>query len=183
MLKMRKISLLSLLVLALGFVSQAQKFGYVDTEYILKKTPEYSDAQKEIDKISIKYQIEIEKKHKSLDSIKKVYQNEVILYTEEMKAKKQAEISSMESEVYEYQNKIFGYEGLIYLKRQELIAPIQDKIYAAIEVVAKKHKLQLIFDKAGSLTILYADATHDYTDFVLEELGFGDKGDKIDNPK
>jgi outer membrane protein len=180
---MKKSVLVLLLISMLTFVANAQKFGYVDSEFVLKKMPEYKEAQKEIDKLSIKYQIEIEKMHKSLDSMKRVYQNEVILYTEEMKKKKLDEISAKEKETYEYQDKIFGYEGRIFLKRQELIAPIQDKVYAAIETVAKKHRLQFIFDKAGELNILYADAAHDYTDFVLEELGFGDKVDTIDNPK
>lgn len=175
---------LFILLLFLGLLNaQAQKFGYVDTEYILKKTPEYKEAQKEIDKLSIKYQIEIEGMHKKLDSLKKVYSNEVILYTEEMKQKKEKEISDKEKEVYNYQNKIFGFEGKIFLKRQELIAPIQDKIYTSIEKVAHKHKLQFVFDKAGDLVILYADSTHDYTDFVLEDLKLGDKVDTIDNPK
>jgi outer membrane protein len=180
---MKKLILIPILLCLAFSKLQAQKFGYVNTEYVLKKVPEYQEAQKEIDKISIKYQIEIENMHKSLDSMKRVYQNEVILYTEEIKKKKQDEISKKEKEVYEYQNKIFGYEGKIFLKRQELIAPIQDKIYAAVEKVAKKHKLQFIFDKAGELNILYADATHDYTDFVLEELELGDKSDTIDNPR
>ncbi len=180
---MKKVIAFSLFVLAFVLNANAQKFGYVNTEYILKKVPEYKDAQKEIDKLSIKYQIEIESKHKSLDSLKKVFNNEVILYTEEMKQKKETEIKAQEKEVYEYQNKIFGFEGKIFLKRQELIAPVQEKVYTAVEKVARKHKLQVVFDKASDLNILYADATHDYTDFVLEELGFGDKIDTIDNPK
>ena len=180
---MKKIAFFIIISIACFNHATAQKFGYVNTEYILRKMPEYKDAQKEIDKLSIKYQIEIEQMHKSLDSMKRVYNNEVILYTEEMKRKKLAEISEKEASVQGYQNKIFGYEGRIFLKRQELIAPIQDKIYTAIETVAKKHKLQFVFDKAGDLVVLYADSTHDYTDFVLEELELGDKLDTIDNPR
>jgi len=176
-----------LLVIGLFFASilqlHAQKFGYVDTEYILSKMPEYKEAQKEIDQLSIKYQQEINSRRKSIDSLKHIYAQEEILYTEEMKAKKTEEIETLEKGLSEYQNSIFGYEGRIFLKRQELIKPIQDQIYQAIEKVAKKHNLQVVFDKAGDLTILYAVATHDYTDFVLEELGLGDPTDTIDNDK
>lgn len=171
------------LLIVMSFAAQAQKIGYVDSEYILKKMPEYGDAQKEIDKLSIKYQKEILALHKSLDSMRSVYNNEVILYTEEMKKKKQTQIAEKEAEVSEFQNSIFGYEGRIFLKRQELIRPIQDKVHETIQKVARKHLLQMVFDKSGDLLILYASETHDYTEFVLEELGFGDKVDTIDNKR
>lgn len=174
-----------LIILTVSFVGffnmQAQKFGYVDTEFILSKMPEFSEAQKEIDKLSIKYQKEIIGIKKSIDSLENVYAKEEILYTEEMKRKKTSEIEKKTSDLSEYQNSIFGYEGRIFLKRQELIRPIQDQVFESVEKVAKKHKLQLVFDKAGDLTILYANATHDYTDFVLEDLGLADPVDIIDN--
>ena len=181
--KMKKYFAIIGLLIVMSITAQAQKFGYVDSEFILKKMPEYGDAQKEIDKLSIKYQKEIMTMHKSLDSLRSIYQNEVILYTEEMKKKKLAEISGKESEVSEFQNSIFGYEGRIFLKRQELIRPIQDKVHEAIQTVARKHHLQMVFDKSGDLLILYASETHDYTEFVVEELGFGDKVDTIDNKR
>lgn len=159
----------------------AQKFGYVNTEFILSKLPAYKEAQTEIDKLSKKYQQEIIAKHKSLDSLQNVYDKEEILYTEEMKRKKQTQLEEKTAEISEFQNSIFGYEGRIFLKRQELIRPIQDEVYAAIEKVSKKNSLQFMFDKAGDLVILYSTATHDYTDFVLEELGEGDKIDVKDN--
>ena len=174
--------LLTILILA-AFQANAQKFGYVDTEYILSKMPEYRDAQKEIDKLSVKYQQEIISKRKSIDSLKNIYAKEEILYTEEMKRKKTDAIEKEEKTLIKYQNSIFGYEGRIFLKRQELIRPIQDQVFEAVEKVAKKHKLQFVFDKAGDLTILYVNATHDYTDFVLEALGLGDPSDTIDNDR
>lgn len=170
-------------LIVMSVTTYAQKFGYVDSEFILKKMPEYADAQKEIDKLSIKYQKEILVMHKSLDSMKSAYSNEVILYTEEMKKKKLLQISEKEADVTEFQNNIFGYEGRVFLKRQEIIRPIQDVVHEAIQNVAKKHHLQMVFDKSGDLLILYATETHDYTEFVLEELGFGDSVDTIDNKR
>lgn len=161
----------------------AQKFGYVDTEYILKKVPEYAEAQKEIDRLSVEYQKEIEKMYIERDSLYNAYKREEILLTEEMKEKRLEEIEAKEKQIKEFQRKIFGFNGLIFLKRQELIEPIQDKVYEAVKKVAKAYKLQIVFDKAGDLTMIYASPVHDYTDYVLEELELGDKLDTIDNPR
>lgn len=161
----------------------AQKFGYVDTEYVLKKVPEYTEAQKEIDKISVQYQKEIEGKYASLDSMFNAFRKEEILLTEEMKQKRQDQIMQKEKEIKEYQKKIFGFEGLVFLKRQELIKPVQDKVFAAVKKVAQGHNLQVVFDKASDLVMIYTNPTHDYTDYVLEELGLGDKTDTIDNKR
>lgn len=155
--------------------SFAQKFGFVDSELLLNKMPEYKEAQKEIDEISIAYQKEIEGMYHELDSMFQVYRKEEILLTEEMKIKRQDAIAKKEKDIKDYQRKIFGYEGMIFLKRQELITPIQEKIQGAIKVVAQQQKLQVVFDKSGDLTLLYTTETHDYTDYVLEELGLKEK--------
>lgn len=153
----------------------AQKFGFVDSEKILNQMPDYKAAQQEIDEISIEYQKVIENMYQDLDSMFQVYRKEEILLTEEMKIKRQDAISKKETEIKEYQRKVFGFEGLIFLKRQELIKPIQEKIQEAIKKVAQQQKLQVVFDKSGDLTLLYATETHDYTDYVLEELGLKEK--------
>lgn len=178
-----KKSLLLVFGLILGLQVFAQKFGFIDTEYILKKVPEYKDAQKEIDKISIEEQKKIEKMYSSLDSMYNAYRREEILLTEEMKNKRQGQIVEREKEIKEYQKKIFGFEGRIFLKRQELIKPVQDKVFTAVEKVAKVHNLQIVFDKASDVNMIYANPTHDYSDYVLEELDLGDPNDKIDNER
>ena len=178
---MKKIIIVLLSVWALQV--SAQKFGYVDTEYVLKKVPEYAEAQKEIDKISVQYQKEIEGKYASLDSMFNAFRKEEILLTEEMKQKRQDQIMQKEKEIKEYQKKIFGFEGLVFLKRQELIKPVQDKVFSAVKKVAQGHHLQVVFDKASDLVMIYTNPTHDYTDYVLEELGLGDKTDTIDNKR
>ncbi len=178
---MKKLILFTALLVS--FLSSAQKFGIVDTEYILDQLPEYKKAQQEIEKISMEEQKKIEKMHQSLDSMVRVFQREEVLLTEELKLNRKTEISKKELEIKEYQKKIFGYQGRIFLKRQELIQPIQNKVYGAIEKVAKKQKLQVIFDKSGDLTIIYANKVHDYTDIVLEMLSLGDPKDTIDNKR
>lgn len=179
---MKKIFLLLAIALTTLQVS-AQKFGYVDSEYILKKIPEYKDAQKEIDKTSVQYQQEIEGMYGTLDSLFNSFRKEEVLLTEEMKRKRQDQIMTKEKEIKEFQKKIFGFEGLIFLKRQELIKPVQDKVFSAVKKVASHHHLQVVFDKSSDLVMIYTNPTHDYTDYVLEELGLGDKTDIIDNKR
>lgn len=173
------------LLLFLGFFTfglnfaNGQKFGYIDSEFILSKMPEYKKAQDEIDQLSSSWQKEIEEMQKSVDVLVASYNAEQVLLTEEMKKERETEIAEKESEMRDYQKKVFGFGGLFFLKKQELIKPLQDKVFEAVEKVAKSNRLSIIFDKSGELVMIYTDPRHDYTDFVLEELGLGDPNDKI----
>ena len=162
----------------LNFV-QAQKFGYVDSEFILGKMPEYKKAQDEIDQLSDAWQKDVEEMQKKVEGLYSAFQAEQVLLTEEMRQERLDEIAKREKELKEYQRKVFGFGGLFFLKKQELIKPLQDKVFDAVEKVAKANRLAIIFDKAGELVMMYTDPRHDYTDFVLEELGLGDPNDKI----
>lgn len=176
---MKKNFLTFLFILAIFGTASAQKFGYIDSEYILKKMPEYQEAQKELDRLSLNWQKDIEEKKQEVDKLKADFQAEEVLLTEVMKEERLEEIEEKERELKEYQKKIFGFDGLIFLKRQELIKPVQDKLYEAVEKVAKTKRLQILFDKAGDLVMIYTNPIHDYTDYVLEELGLGDPNDTI----
>jgi outer membrane protein len=169
---------LAVVVSGLNFAN-AQKFGYIDSNFILSKMPEYRKAQDEIDQLSATWQKEIEAMQKNVEALYATYYAEQVLLTEEMKKEREAEIEKKEKELKEYQNKVFGFDGLFFLKKQELIKPLQDKVFEAVEKVAKSNRLAIIFDKSGELVMIYTDPTHDYTDFVLEELGLGDPNDKI----
>ena len=157
----------------------AQKFGYVDTNFVLSKVPEYKLAQEEINKISLVWEEEIQDMYKEIQEKESSLQAEEILLTKEMKDERRLEISEMWEEVKVYQKKVFGFEGLFFLKKKELIKPVQDKVFDAVEKVAKNHRLQIMFDKSGDLVMIYTDPIHDYTDYVLEELNLGDKNDVI----
>ncbi len=166
------------LFFGLNFVS-AQKFGYFDSEFVLSKMPEYSKAQGEIDQLSSAWQKEIEEMQKKVDELYRIYQAEQVLLTEEMKQERLDEIKKKETELKDYQKKVFGFGGLFFLKKQELIKPLQDKVFDAVEKVCKANRLAILFDKSGELVMVYTDPRHDYTDFVLEELGLGDPNDKV----
>ncbi|MFN5169844.1 MAG: OmpH family outer membrane protein [Cyclobacteriaceae bacterium] len=174
--------LFALLIVASLFglpFANAQKFGYIDSDFILSKMPEYPKAQSEIDQLSAAWQKEIEDMQRKVESLYATFAAEQVLLTEEMKKERQDEIRKKENELKDYQKKVFGFEGLFFLKKQELIKPLQDKVFDAVEKVAKANRLAIIFDKAGELVMIYTDPRHDYTDFVLEELGLGDPNDKI----
>jgi len=184
MMKVLKNIVLLLLLLPIGFTETfAQKFGYIDTEFIMSKVPEFAKAQQELNTLSAKWQKDVETKFDAVRKLREEYQAEEILLTDDLKKERMDTIVRKDKEAKELQKKTFGPEGLLYLKKQELVKPVQDKVYAAIEKVAKKKALQVIFDKSGDLVMLYTDPKHDYTDFVLDELGLGDKNDTIDNKK
>ena len=177
---MKKILLALFFFFSIFGTSFAQKFGYVDTDYILNKMPEYQEAQAQIEELSAKWREDIQERYKEIEGMYSELQAEEVLLTEEMKEERLAEIRQKENEVKEYHKKVFGFEGLFFLKKKELVKPVQDKIFEAVEKVAVDHKLQMVFDKAGELVIIYTNPIHDYTDYVLEELGLGDPNDVIE---
>ena len=162
-------------VMLLSHPGIAQKFGYVDTDFILKKIPEYRQAQEDLNKLSLAWQDEIQALYKDIEGMYNSLQAEEVLLTKEMRDERVKAIGKKETEVKEYQKKIFGFEGLFFLKKKELIKPIQDRVFEAVEKVAKEHRLQFVFDKSGELVMIYTDPIHDYTDYVLEELGLGEE--------
>ena len=179
---MKRYVFLLTLASILSYPAVGQKFGYIDTDFILSKMPAYPKAQAELDKFSAKSQKEIEDLYTEVSKMEKAYQAEEILLTDEMKKEKQKAIETKRKEVQDKQNKLFGYEGGLFLKRKELIKPVMDDIYKAVEKVARAKQLQFIFDKASDITMIYTDPRHDYTDYVLDELGLGDKDDTANQP-
>lgn len=152
--------------------SGAAKFGYVDTDYILSQIPEYKAAQSELDKTSIQWQKEIDARFAEVDKLYKSYQADAILLTDEMKKKRENEIVNKEKEVKDLQKQRFGVDGELFKKRQELVKPLQDKVYNAIKAVAEKNALGFILDKSGQVAILYANSKYDKSDDVLVYLGY-----------
>lgn len=151
--------------------TQAQRFAYVDTDYILNQMPEYNSAQKQLDLLAYDWQKEIEKKRSEIDKMKADLEAEKIFLVDDVKNQRQADISRKEKELVAYQQEKFGVNGELFKKRQELIQPIQDRIFDAIQKVAKDNALDFIFDKAGSVSMLYTNTKYDRSDEVLEELG------------
>ena len=168
---MKKIKFLILVFLITNY-TLAQKFAYVDTDYILGKIPEYNQAQDKLDNYSKGWQEEIEMTMQKIEKMYRSYQSEQILLTEEMKSAREDMIFAEEKKVQDLQIKYFGPEGMLFSKRQELIKPIQDKIYDAIQQVATNNKYSVIFDSSSDLIMLYTNNNLDKSDKVLELMGY-----------
>lgn len=159
----------------------AQKFAYVDVDYVLNKMPAYTSAQKQIDDLSAKWQKEIEAKQAAVDKMYKDYKAEELLLTPQQKIERQNAIVKKESEIRAYQEQKFGYEGELFKKKEELIKPIQDKVYVAIQKIAKDNVLDFIFDKSSDMIMLYSNPDYDLSDEVLKELGVVVKDNVFDD--
>lgn len=168
---MKKIKFLILVFLITNY-TLAQKFAYVDTDYILGKIPEYNQAQDKLDNYSKGWQEEIEMTMQKIEKMYRSYQSEQILLTEEMKSSREDMIFAEEKKVQDLQIKYFGPQGMLFSKRQELIKPIQDKIYDAIQQVATNNKYSVIFDSSSDLIMLYTNNNLDKSDKVLELMGY-----------
>lgn len=170
--KLKNIGLLFAFLFASVTFAQAQKFAYVDSDYILQNIPEYQDAQNQLDAYAEEQQADIEKKFSNIDLLYRKYQADAVLLPEDMKRKREDEIISKEREVKKFQEEIFGQTGLLFKKREALVLPIQERIYSAIEKIAGLKNFGIVFDKASGASMLFSDPKLDISDEVLEELGY-----------
>jgi len=150
---------------------QAQKFAYVDTEYILSNIPDYKIAQTQIEDLSSKWQKDIETRFAEIDKMYKTYEADATMLPEEMKRKRENEIINKEKEVKDLQKQRFGQNGDLFKKRQELIKPIQDKVYNAIETISTQDNYAIVFDKSSGATMIYTNNKYDISDAVLKKMG------------
>ncbi|MCC5919528.1 MAG: OmpH family outer membrane protein [Cyclobacteriaceae bacterium] len=176
---MKTVFLILYLTFGSIFAAYAQKFGYIDSEFILRKMPEYKEAQKEISKLSASWRDEIKNMRKDIEAAYSEYKAEEPLLTEDMKRERIAAIRAKEKEVEDYNQKVFGYDGLFFLKKQELLKPVQDEVFDAVEKMSKEQRLAIVFDKSGDMVMIYTDPVHDYTEFVLEILELVEKQDEL----
>jgi outer membrane protein len=157
-------------ILAIG--SYAQKYAFVDTDYILNNIPSYKASQDELDKLSQQYESEIKAMYDEIDKLYREYQAEKVLLTEEMRGKREEQIITKEREAKKLQNDYFGQEGLLYKKREELIKPIQDEVYNAVKEIANESGYAVIFDTASGPSLIYTNPRYDVSDEVLQRLGY-----------
>lgn len=166
---MKSLILLLILFFGTGFAN-AQKYGYIDSDFILNKMPEYGQAKEKLDKLAERWTAEIEERYAVIRSKKENFAREEVLLPEEERKKRMEEIQKMETEALEMQQSRFGVKGDYFQKRQELIKPIQDKVYDAMQTVASKRNYSFVFDKANQSNLIYADSKFDISDEVLREL-------------
>lgn len=161
-----------LLLLMMSAVSaQAQKYCIIDSKYILEKIVDYRDAQTKLDQFSKTWQTEIDNRMQEVDRMYKAYQAERAMLSDDMRKKREEEIVTKEKAAKDLQKKYFGYEGDLFRKRQELVKPIQDRVYNAVQKMAANKAYDMVLDKAGGVTLFYADPKLDRSDDVLKILG------------
>lgn len=168
---MKKVILAFFLLMGMVNAAMAQRYAYVDTQYILDQMPEYSEAQLELDKASEQWQNEIEVLFEDVEKKRKEFQAEAILLPDEIKKQREKEIMDAEFKAKEIQKKRFGVGGDLFAKREELIKPIQDKIFNAIQEIAADRNYAFVFDKANQSNLLFADPKYDISDQVLRKMG------------
>ncbi len=159
--------------LLLGVEVFAQRFGYINSQMITDKMPQYKEAQQELDKVVLVWQKEIDTLQQELGRMRRDFEAEKVLLTEDMQQKRTTALLDKEDEVRKLQSKYFGFDGLLFKKRDELLKNLQEKIFEAARKVARKRKIHFIFDKASDLSMIYTDPTYNFTDDVLAELGLG----------
>ncbi|HTB27201.1 MAG TPA: OmpH family outer membrane protein [Puia sp.] len=168
---MKQFLLACTLALGICTIATAQRYAVVDSKYILDKMPDYKTAQKQLDQISAQWQKEIDDKQVILDKMYKDFEGEEVMLSDDLKKKREDELFNHEKEVRDLQRKRFGFEGDLFKKRQELIKPVQDKVYNAIQKIAVTRMYDFILDKSEGITVIFADPKLDKSDDVLRELG------------
>ncbi len=152
----------------LGF---SQKYAIIDTRYILDKMPDYKNAQKQLDDITAGWQKDIDSKQADLDKMYKDYEAEQVMLSEDLRKKREDQLFNKEKELRDLQRKRFGFEGDLFKKRQELVKPIQDKVYNAVQRMAVTRGYDFVLDKSEGITIIFADPKLDKSEDVLKDLG------------
>ena len=169
---MKKIIMTLGVIAFLGSSVLAQKIAYVDSDYMLSKIPDYATAQERLNTYTQEWQAEVQEQYQKIDVMYRAYQAEEVLLTEEMKNQREEEIVNKEKELKQFQKDKFGPEGELFRKRQELIKPIQDLVYEAVQDLAKNRAYDLILDKAGGVVMLFANPDLDKSDEVLRIMGY-----------
>lgn len=169
---MKKAGLIIGLFILSSALAVAQKYAFVDSEYIRKNIPAFNTAQDQLDKLSAQWEKEVSDGYAVVEQMYKSYQSEAPLLSQDMKTKREEAIISKEKEMKDLQNKYFGMEGELFKKREELVKPIQDEILKAIKDIAVEGSYAVIFDTAAGGNILFANPKFDISDQVLEKLGY-----------
>ena len=168
---MKKFLLVACSFLLVSFAANAQKYAVIDTRYILDRMPEYKTAQGKLDDIAAAWQKEIDSTQTELNKMYKDYDAEQVMLSEDLRKKREDQLFQKEKNLRDLQRKRFGFEGDLFKKRQELIKPVQDKVYNAVQKLAVQRGYDFILDKSEGITIIFADPKLDKSEDVLRELG------------
>jgi len=170
-----KIAMATLSVVIFSLLSSsasAQKFAYIDSDYVLLHMPDYASAQQELNTYAIEWQSEIESKLEAADRLEVAYRAERVLLTKEMRVKREQEIMKKRAQAKEMQKQKFGVDGELFQKRQELIEPIQQQIFEKLKDIAGGSGYMVVFDKSNQSNMLYTNPKYDISDRLIKKLGY-----------
>jgi len=168
---MKKIFILAFCILFANVFVYAQRYAVIDTKYILDKMTDYKEAQKKLDQFSEQWQKEIDARQTELEQMYRNFEAEQVMLSEDLRKKREDELFNKEKDLRDLQKKRFGFEGDLFKKRQELIKPIQDRVYNAVQKLAVARQYDFILDKSEGITVIFADPKLDKSDDILKELG------------
>ncbi len=168
---MKKIAALLSIICLFAFSANAQRYAVIDSKYILDKIPEYKEAQTRLDQFSALWQQELDQKQAALDKMYKDFDAEQVMLPDNLKKKREDELFNKEKELRDLQRKRFGFDGDLFKKRQELVKPIQDRVYNAVQKLATDKQYDFILDKSEGITVIFADPKLDKSEDVLKNLG------------
>lgn len=169
---MKKLFLISCLLVVCAWMANAQKFALIDMEYILKNIPAYEMTNEQLSQVSKKWQNEVDALQQEAQNMYKTYQSDLVFLSAEMKTKREEEIVKKEQEAQDLKRKYFGADGELYKKRESLMKPIQDEIYNAVKEISEDKGYQLVIDRASAMSIIFASPKIDISNEVLIKLGY-----------
>jgi len=168
---MKKVFLTLVFALFIGFSGFAQRFAYIDSQYILNHVPDYLSAQKELKALSDQWQKESDARFQEIDRMYKAYQADQVLMTTDMKKRRETDIVEKEKAAKDFQRSKFGPDGELAQRSSALIKPIQDRIAKAIQELAESDGIDMVFDKNSEVIMLYANPRYDRSDDIIKRLG------------
>ncbi|WP_251968405.1 OmpH family outer membrane protein [Parabacteroides sp. AD58] len=169
---MKKLFLISCLLVVCAWMANAQKYALIDMEYILKNIPAYEMTNEQLSQVSKKWQNEVDALQQEAQNMYKTYQSDLVFLSAEMKTKREEEIVKKEQEAQDLKRKYFGADGELYKKRESLMKPIQDEIYNAVKEISEDKGYQLVIDRASAMSIIFASPKIDISNEVLVKLGY-----------
>ena len=169
---MKKLFLISCLLVVCAWMADAQKYALIDMEYILKNIPAYEMTNEQLSQVSKKWQNEVDALQQEAQNMYKTYQSDLVFLSAEMKTKREEEIVKKEQEAQDLKRKYFGADGELYKKRESLMKPIQDEIYNAVKEISEDKGYQLVIDRASAMSIIFASPKIDISNEVLAKLGY-----------
>lgn len=169
---MKRLFLISCLLIVSAWAGTAQKFALIDMEYILKNIPAYEMTNEQLSQVSKKWQNEVEALQQEAQNMYKTYQSDLVFLSAEMKTKREEEIVKKEQEAQDLKRKYFGADGELYKKRESLMKPIQDEIYNAVKEISESRGYQLVVDRASAMSVIFASPKIDISNEVLTKLGY-----------